>query len=377
MSSLYIHIPFCHYKCSYCDFHFSVNKKSKDKVIDAIIKEIIERQDYLQSKELDTIYFGGGTPSVLSIEEWVKIFHHLSNIYTWNKNTEITVECNPEDVNIGYLLVLKNLGVNRISLGVQSLNDKVLAWMGRKHKVAHALKSIKDIQQAGIENFSIDLIFGIPFYDMKNLEKDIYFLLNQFNIPHISAYQLTVEPKTKLNYLVRKKKISFANEDKVRNEFLMLHDTLNNKGYLHYEVSNYAKEGYIAKHNSAYWLQKTYCGIGPSAHSYNGIERRWNVSNNYVYANSISEGKIYYEKEILNANQKFNEYVFTRLRTTFGCNLNEIKVNFGEKYAKHFLDAYSKNKAYFEVDEKNQKYYLSPSNGYLMADKISLNFFVV
>lgn len=346
-----------------------------EKVLEAILVEIRERKYYLKEKNIKTIYLGGGTPSILDIKALEKIFNQLAIIYEWDKQAEITIECNPEDINMEYLLALKNLGINRISLGVQSLNDSVLKWMGRQHSAKQCIESIKIIHKAGIENFSVDIIYGIPFYSKRELKKDLEYLLNLTIIPHISAYQLTVEPKTKLNYLVQKQKLIPADDEKIRNEFLMLHDILVKNNYTHYEISNYAQKGFIAQHNTAYWLQKPYCGIGPSAHSYNGTERRWNISNNYLYATKVLMGAIYFEKEILNEKQKFNEYIYTRLRTIYGCRLSEIENNFGEEYVEHFLNMYEKNKSYFNVSDG--KVYVLNIEGYLMLDKIAVDFFCV
>jgi oxygen-independent coproporphyrinogen-3 oxidase len=346
-------------------------------VIDGIVREIRDREDYLGTNKLETIYFGGGTPSILSCEDWTKIFIELSSVYEWDKNTEITVECNPEDINKGYLSILKEMGVNRISLGVQSLNDGVLKWMGRHHSVEQSIQSIKCIEKSGIENFSVDIIFGIPGYSRECLKRDLKDFFSNFYPPHVSAYQLTIEPRTKLNYLVRTGQLKISNEENVREEFLMIQDMLLERDYLHYEVSNYALSGYISQHNSAYWLQKKYCGIGPSAHSYNGNERRWNVSNNYVYTRKVLNGEVYYETEHLNKKQKFNEYVYTRLRTIYGCNLDEIEQMFGVEYKKYFLRAYSRNKEYFYVNENGKVFRLKPQEGYLLADRITLDFICV
>ncbi len=374
MSSVYIHIPFCHHKCTYCDFHFSVNTKILNELINALLIEIEQRKEYLDTLNIETVYMGGGTPSLLSIQQLEQIFGVLSKNFLWDKNTEITIECNPEDISIGYLTELKNLGVNRISLGIQSLNDEVLKWMGRKHSVNQSIQSIKDIQKIGFDNFSVDIIWGIPFYSSEKLKKDIEWLLN-VNPPHISAYQLTIEPKTKLNYLVKRKKISPADDEKLSNEFLMIQEMLLKKNYMHYEISNYAQDGYISRHNSAYWLQRKYLGIGPSAHSYNGIERRWNIANNYEYIRKVMTGESHYETESLSIQQRFNEYVYTRLRTTYGCNLDEIKNFFGEEYKNHFLQVYDKQKGYMNVLRDN--YTLSLEKGYLLADKIASEFFIV
>lgn len=374
MSSVYIHIPYCHHKCTYCDFHFSVQKRSLNTILDAIIKEIDDRREYLDSKKLESIYFGGGTPSILSIKQLETIFKQLSSIYNWDKNAEITIECNPEDLNKEYVQGLKELGFNRISLGIQSLNDTVLQWMGRHHTVEQSLKSIELLQKMKIDNFSIDLIFGLPFYDSEYLLKDLKYLVNKFHPRHISAYQLTIEPKTKLHHLVQKKNLIPASDEKIAKEFLLIQEYLTKNGYIHYEVSNYAQEGFYSKHNSAYWLQKKYIGIGPSAHSYNGKERRWNIANNYIYAKNVLSGKTYSDKEDLSTKQLYNEYVYTRLRTIYGCDLKEIEHFFGKKLKEDFLRNYENYKEYFIV--KNQNYCLIPNKGYLIADKIAVDFFV-
>lgn len=374
MSSVYIHIPYCHHKCTYCDFHFSVQKRSLNTILDAIIKEIDDRREYLDSKKLESIYFGGGTPSILSIKQLETIFKQLSSIYNWDKNAEITIECNPEDLNKEYVQGLKELGFNRISLGIQSLNDTVLQWMGRHHTVEQSLKSIELLQKMKIDNFSIDLIFGLPFYDSEYLLRDLKYLVNKFHPRHISAYQLTIEPKTKLHHLVQKKNLIPASDEKVAKEFLLIQEYLTKNGYIHYEVSNYAQEGFYSKHNSAYWLQKKYIGIGPSAHSYNGKERRWNIANNYIYAKNVLSGKTYSDKEDLSTKQLYNEYVYTRLRTIYGCDLKEIEHFFGKKLKEDFLRNYENYKEYFIVN--NQNYCLIPNKGYLIADKIAVDFFV-
>ncbi|GAB4208975.1 MAG: radical SAM family heme chaperone HemW [Bacteroidia bacterium] len=377
MSGLYIHIPFCHHKCTYCDFHFSVNTRTLKKVIDGIVKEIRDRKDYLNTHKLETIYFGGGTPSILSGKDWTKIFIELSSVYDWDKNAEITVECNPEDINMEYLCMLKDMGVNRISLGVQSLDDEVLKWMGRIHTAEQSMQSIKYIQQSEIENFSVDIIFGIPGYPKEKLKKDLTILFDTFQPKHISAYQLTIEPRTKLNYLVKTKQLKMSDDEKVSEEFLMIQEMLLKRSFLHYEVSNYALPGYMSRHNSSYWMQKKYCGIGPSAHSYNGEERRWNVANNYLYAKKVMNNEVYYESEYLSEKQKFNEYMYTRLRTIYGCNIDEIFQMFGDAYKQHFLKIYQKNAEYFDVDENSKIFKLNPQKGYLLADRIALNFIYV
>lgn len=377
MSGVYIHIPFCHHKCTYCDFYFSVSTKSLDAVISAILKEIENRRHYLSTPKLNTIYLGGGTPSILDLSVLERIFYQMAKYFEWDKDTEITIECNPEDINKRYLMGLKKIGINRISLGVQSLNDKVLKWMGRNHGAAQSIESIRLIQKSGIENFSVDLIYGVPDYDLKSLEKDIEYLLQLAPIPHISAYQLTVEPKTQLHYLVKRKCINLKEEEELAEEFLMIQEKLQNRGYDHYEISNYAQKGFISKHNLAYWLQKPYLGIGPSAHSYNGYERQWNVCNNYLYAQYVQNNKKYYDSETLTVHQRYNEYVYTRLRTKYGCHLDEIQQYFGEYYVRYFLKVYDSVAEYFKVYKDLRTYVLDPHKGFLLADKLASEFFVI
>ncbi|GIV27216.1 MAG: coproporphyrinogen III oxidase [Bacteroidia bacterium] len=374
MIGIYIHIPFCHHKCTYCDFHFSVNQKSLNKVLSALHKEIEERKNESTST-IETIYFGGGTPSILSLNQLEAILNQIYQHYALNKKIEMTIECNPEDISIQYLKDLQSLGFNRISLGIQSLNDGVLKWMGRHHTAEQSVKSIQSILQAGFENFSIDFIFGIPFYPTHQLLSDLNNLLYFFP-PHISAYQLTIEPKTKLNYLLRTKKFQPSSEEKIINEFLSIQEILEKNNYCHYEVSNYAKPGFISKHNSSYWLQKPYLGFGPSAHSYRNNERRWNVANNYLYAKRVLNHEIYFEKETLNIQQQFNEYILTRLRTVFGCNLDEIEKLFGQSFKKHFLNKYQLYKDYFNVNSTNTDFSLKSNKGFLLVDTISREFFV-
>lgn len=376
MSHIYIHVPFCHYRCTYCDFYFSVNQSNINRVLGAMLSEVHERCHYLKSKNIETIYFGGGTPSVLNLNWIEKFLSQIARLYTIQTNAEITMECNPDDVSKGYIEGLKHLGVNRISLGIQSMDDNILRWMGRSHTAQQSVKSVEIIHQSGISNFSVDFIYGVPLYDDEMFRKSFQALLS-LQAPHISAYQLTVEPKTKLNYLVRKKNIIPCSDDRIKEEYEYIHDTLSENGYCHYEVSNYAKDGFASVHNSAYWLQKEYLGIGPSAHSYNGVERQWNIANNSLYIKSRQQGLPYFEKEILTKNQLYNEYVYTRLRTKFGCNVHEIKSKFGESYVQSFFQNMEKYSAYFEPKKELGVFKLTPLEGYLMADKIAMEFFIV
>ncbi len=345
-------------------------------VMEAILVEIRERKDYLGNKPIETLYFGGGTPSLLPVGDLEKILDEIVRHYILKKDAEVSIECNPDDVNEAYMKSLKHLGFNRISLGVQVLSDKILQWLGRKHTVQQSINSIRNIEKSGFDNYSVDIIFGIPDYSMEALEQDIRKIL-AFCPPHISVYELTLERKTKLDYLVARRKVIPVSEEWMRDEFLMIQDKLMGKNYLHYEVSNYAQKGCVSKHNSTYWLQKPYLGLGPSAHSYNGTdERRWNVSNNYEYFQNVLKGKRYYQTETLTAKQRFNEYIYTRLRTMYGCDIQEIENWFGKMYTEHFLRVYEKQKDFFNTNGSENVFTLTKKEGYLMADKIALEFFI-
>lgn len=335
MAGLYIHIPFCKQKCYYCDFHFSVSLRNKSELVAALKKEITLRKDEL-NETVETIYFGGGTPSLLSSLELSKIFDSVRTNYTIASDAEITLEANPDDLSKPFLADLKKLGFNRLSIGVQSFFDADLQFMNRAHTATEALSGIKEAQNIGISNISIDLIYGIPGLTINRWQQNLDLFLD-LNLPHLSSYSLTVEPKTALAHFIRSKKILPLDEDLSKAHFDLLMDFMKAHNYLQYEVSNFAKEAFLSKHNTAYWQGKSYIGIGPSAHSYNQHTRSWNVANNARYIRALKKNSLPTEIETIDESMRFNEYLLTGLRTIWGIDLDKVKREFGIKYYDYLL----------------------------------------
>jgi len=336
MSGLYIHIPFCRQACVYCDFHFSTNLERKKNLVEAIGKEIEARRDYLADKKLQSIYFGGGTPSVLAPEQLIAILNTVRTNFEIAKGAEVTFELNPEDADQEYLKAIRSAGVNRLSVGLQSFNEEELKWMNRAHTAGQSLECIKKAQKAGFENISVDLIYGSRFQSEQSWRETLHKVF-EMNIPHISSYNLTIEGKTKLSNLLEQKKEPEIDSELSARLFDILMEESEKAGYKHYEISNFCKPGFVAVHNSSYWRGEYYLGVGPSAHSYNGVSRRFNVKSNAQYMQFVEEGKKYWEEEILTDADKYNEYVLTRLRTSWGCDLDEIAEVFGHKYKEYFV----------------------------------------
>lgn len=343
MYSLYLHIPFCRQACYYCDFHFSTTLKHKSDLVEALCKELILRKDEAQHT-LQTIYLGGGTPSILDFNELKQIFDTIYRNYSVSGDAEITIEINPDDFTKDnkHLLLeqLKYLGINRLSVGVQSFFDEDLKLMNRIHNVNQA-KSILEKSIKIFKNITIDLIYGIPKMDNNRWKENIKIALD-FGIPHISAYALTVESKTALEKFIVKGKIPPVNEEQSYEQFFILKEILEKEQFIHYELSNFGKEGFFSKNNTAYWEQKNYMGIGPSAHSYNGRERSWNISNNIKYIQSINQNILPSQKEILSLTNKYNELIMTGLRTRKGVSLTQVKETIGEKYFLYLMKESSK-----------------------------------
>jgi oxygen-independent coproporphyrinogen III oxidase len=330
LAGIYIHIPFCKQACNYCNFHFEVTQKSKHKLIAALVKEIELTKDFLPTKKINTIYFGGGTPSLLNEDEFTLIFNALHTHYQIDEQVEITLEANPDDITPTLLQLWKNKGVNRLSVGLQSFNEDELKWMNRAHNASQSLQCLDDIFNAGFSNFSVDLIYGSPILTNQDLIRNIE-IIAQKNIPHISCYALTVEKNTQLNKLIKTKKVENINSEKQAEQFDILLTTLKKYGYEQYEISNFCKPNFKSKHNSSYWQSKPYLGIGPSAHTYDGKNmRRWNIANNALYISSLEKNTIPYEAEILTAAQIQNEYVMTALRTAEGINIENFTNRFGK-----------------------------------------------
>ncbi|MFW0738305.1 radical SAM family heme chaperone HemW [Flavobacterium sp. T12S277] len=337
MSGIYIHIPFCKQACHYCDFHFSTSMKKKDEMVLALAKEIVMRKEEFKlldsaqnDNQIETIYFGGGTPSVLNNDEINFLIDTVYNNYKVAENPEITLEANPDDLSPERILELSKSPINRLSIGIQSFYEADLKMMNRAHNAAEALNCLKEATRY-FDNISLDLIYGIPGLTDEMWKKNIETALS-FGIPHISSYALTVEPKTALKKLIDTGKIAEPQDEAASNHFIILVDTLEKNGFIHYELSNFGKENYFSKNNSAYWLGKKYIGIGPSAHSYDGEKRGWNVANNSLYIKSIQNEELPLETEILSKSDRYNEYIMTGLRTIWGVSLDRIEAEFGSDY---------------------------------------------
>jgi len=333
LAGIYIHIPFCKQACFYCDFHFSTSLKKKDALISCLVKEIELRKEELNNEIVETIYFGGGTPSMLSAKEISRLIDAIYEHHTIVVSPEITLEANPDDLSEEKIIELSHTPINRLSIGVQSFFEKDLTLMNRTHSASEAHASL-EIATRYFENISIDLIYGIPGLTHKEWQQNIQTALS-FNIPHISSYALTVEPKTALEALIKKGKIEKVDDDLAQEQFVILRDALEKANFVHYELSNFGKESHFSKNNTAYWLGKSYLGIGPSAHSFDGRQRSWNVRNNPQYIKEIELNLLPIEREALCVTDRYNEYVMTGLRTIWGVSLEKIKANFGNKYLSH------------------------------------------
>ena len=330
MSGIYIHIPFCKQACHYCDFHFSTSMKKKDEMVLALAKEISMRKEEFKNDIVETIYFGGGTPSILTIEDLRLLIDEVFKNYNVIENPEITVEANPDDLDNETIRQLANSSINRLSIGIQSFFEDDLKMMNRAHNAEEAKKCLEEATKH-FDNISLDLIYGIPGMSNEKWIQNIETALS-FGIPHISSYALTVEPKTALHSFIQKGIIAQPEDEVAQEHFEILVEKLEEAGFIHYELSNFGKENYFSKNNSSYWLGKKYIGIGPSAHSYDGEKRGWNVSNNTLYIKSIQEGKLPLETETLSKTDRYNEYVMTGLRTIWGISLDRIQNEFGPTY---------------------------------------------
>lgn len=335
MSGIYIHIPFCKQACHYCDFHFSTSMGKKKIMIEALQKELVLRKDEFKSEKVGTIYFGGGTPSVLNTSEITGIIETVYAHYRVSENPEITLEANPDDLNNKKIKELADSPINRLSIGIQSFFEIDLRMMNRAHNATEAENCIREASKY-FDNISIDLIYGIPQMSnerwLQNIEKAL-----SFHIPHISSYALTVEPKTALKKFIEQGVVPPVDDEETQKHYTILTSTLANAGFDNYEISNFGKPGYYSKNNTAYWQGKQYMGIGPSAHSFDGQRRGWNIANNPKYIKSIQEAVLPMEIEVLSLTDNYNEYVMTGLRTIWGVSLNRIKTQFGERYHAYIL----------------------------------------
>ena len=334
MSGLYIHIPFCKSKCGYCGFYSMPSLKLKDQFLEALKQEIVQRKDYLSSLSIHTVYFGGGTPSLLNVAEIESLLHLINTHYPVASNAEITLEANPDTLSLEYLTGLRNIGVNRLSMGIQSFFDNDLQYLSRKHDSRHARQCIEWAKQAGFDNISIDLIYGLPTSNAEqwNQNLDIFFA---YNLPHLSAYALTLEPNSILTKQIELGKALPINEEDALRDYDILCQRAKENGYLHYEISNFCRRGMHSKHNASYWFSTPYAGFGPSAHSFDGSTRQWNVASVEKYCARVpepAEGP-FFEKEQLTPEQHYNEYVMLRLRTHWGIDLKYMKREMGERFS--------------------------------------------
>ncbi|MDG1571097.1 radical SAM family heme chaperone HemW [Robiginitalea sp. M366] len=335
MSGIYLHIPFCKQACHYCDFHFSTTQKHRAEVLAAMCLELEQRAGEAHGQEIQTVYFGGGTPSLLTPEE-IKVFlETIHRFYSVAPGAEVTLEANPDDLDLQRIESLAAGPVNRLSIGIQSFREKELQWMNRAHTTPQAVACLEAVRSR-FENYSIDLIYGLPGSTPGQWKETLEKALG-FEPPHISAYALTVEPGTALGAMVAKGRSPDVDDTRAEEDFRHLADTLEGAGYVHYETSNFGKPGFFSRNNTAYWQGKAYLGIGPSAHSYDGKNRRWNVAHNLKYLKALQEGTPYWESEALSVRDRYNEAIMTGLRTVWGVSLSGISQAFGPAYLDYLL----------------------------------------
>lgn len=394
MAGIYIHIPFCKQACNYCNFHFSTSLQLKEELIAALVKEIqlastknskvavdslnpafYPKISPLQpSKEIiETIYFGGGTPSILSIADLELLFAALKENFDFAAGVEITLEANPDDISPSKLALWRKVGINRLSVGIQSFIEKELVWMNRAHTAVESLQCIDDIKAAGFTDFSVDLIYGSPLLSNEDWQQNVALVFEK-DIPHISCYALTVEPKTALDKMIAQQKKAPVDAEKQAEQFVLLMNWMQQAGYDHYEISNFAKPGKRSQHNSSYWQGKKYYGFGPSAHAFDGKRRQWNVANNALYIQSLKNNTIPFEEEILTQTQQLNEYIMTSLRTMEGLDLNYVAENFGVNFCTELIAACKKWTNSGKILYTNYTLRLS-NKGKLFADGIAADLF--
>lgn len=376
MAGIYIHIPFCRKACDYCNFHFSTQLDKSTAVYDAIEKEIRLRENYLPFNDwLKSIYFGGGTPSLVPLENLERILNQLYKVFNFVHYPEITLEINPDDCNLEYMEGLKQIGINRLSIGVQSFFDNDLAYLGRIHDANQAYQVIEDAHKADFKNLTVDLMYGLPVSTQDQWEANLK-TLKHYEVPHFSAYALTIEPKTLLNHKIQKGEFNPPDEDRYKEDFKALKNFIKNQGYEHYEIANIALPGFKAIHNTNYWFGKPYLGIGPGAHSFDGQIRSWNVSNNPIYLKALQGDQLANEQEVLSHEDLFNEAIMTGLRTTWGIDLANIRDQFGDNLHKFLVDKMNHWEEKGAIIKNEEKAYLSPDHT-LLADSIIADCFYV
>ncbi|MAW80582.1 MAG: coproporphyrinogen III oxidase [Parvularcula sp.] len=373
MSGIYIHIPFCKQACHYCDFHFSTQLGKKEIMVNAIAQEISMRKAEVDD-EVETIYFGGGTPSVLSMEEIQQLIQAVYDNYKVIDHPEITLEANPDDLSNHRIMELSESPVNRLSIGIQSFFDEDLKLMNRAHNAGEAEKCIQQATKH-FDNITIDLIYGIPGMDNERWKRNIQKALD-FGLPHISSYALTVEPRTALKKFIEKGVVPDVDDEQAQEQFYILVNMLEGQGFVNYEISNFGKPGFFSKNNTAYWLGKKYLGVGPSAHSFDGKHRSWNIRNNPTYIKKINEGVLPMEIETLSKTDRYNEYVMTGLRTVWGVDLDKIALEFGPNYL-NYLNQQSKKYMESHLLFLQEGKLLVTKQGKFLADGIASDLFFV
>jgi oxygen-independent coproporphyrinogen-3 oxidase len=372
MAGIYIHIPFCKQACYYCDFHFSTSLKKKDELISCLIKEIELRKNELNGETVETIYFGGGTPSLLSQQELDQIIESVYEYHTVADDPEISLEANPDDLSEQTIQELAESKVNRLSIGIQSFFERDLKLMNRAHN-ANEAKTCLEFATQYFDNISLDLIYGIPGLSHEDWRTNIHTALS-FGVPHISSYALTVEPKTALDAFIKKGIIEEVDDEQAQEQFHILMEELQKADFIHYELSNFGKKGFFSKNNSAYWQGKYYLGMGPSAHSFDGNQRSWNVRNNSKYIQALQQNQLPIEREILTKTDQYNEYIMTGLRTMWGVDLNKVKSDFGIKHYEYLLLHSEKHREedLLYIDDTKLK---TTQKGKFLSDGISSDLF--
>ncbi|UII81036.1 radical SAM family heme chaperone HemW [Flagellimonas sp. CMM7] len=374
MAGIYIHVPFCKQACHYCDFHFSTQLGKKEAMIQAIKKEIELRKDEFKNNTVETIYFGGGTPSVLNIAEVETLIRAVYENYQVVENPEITLEANPDDLTDHKIVELSKSPINRLSIGVQSFFDEDLKLMNRAHSSNEAIKSLS-VATDYFDNISIDLIYGIPGMDNKRWKANIEKALS-FELPHISSYALTIEPKTALKKFIEKGIVADVDDEQAQEQFNILVEVLEKNDYVNYEISNFGKQDYFSKNNTSYWQGKKYIGIGPSAHSFDGQNRSWNIRNNPKYIKALEMQQLPLEKETLSKTDRYNEYIMTGLRTIWGVSLEKIELDFGQTcldYLNKQAEKYLEGHLLFVDDGK----LLATKKGKFLVDGIASDLFMI
>ena len=379
MASIYIHIPFCASRCIYCDFFSTTSLEKRERYVDALLTEIIQRKSELHNGNgnkliINSIYIGGGTPSQLSINQLFRIYDTIYRHYPVSSDAELTIECNPEDVNKEYARGLQGLPINRVSIGIQTFNNDRLLFLHRRHNSDKAIEVVKLIKSIGINNISIDLMFGFPNENDADWNSDITTAI-QLDVPHISAYSLMYEDGTRLTQLKEAGEIKTTDDEQMESMYFQLLNRLEKQGYIHYEISNFCKPGYASRHNMGYWNGTSYIGFGAGAHSYDGTHRRWNVSSLEKYINRVKDGQTYFDFETLSENDKYNEFIMTRLRTRLGISNTELK----EKFATNMIDFLKIANKHIKLNNMilSDGHYRLSKQGLFISDSVLSDFFIV